>query len=141
MEGVGHHGTAESLGARALEHGLAEIGTGDLGGGAGALDGEGEVAAAGGEVKQGGGMPGGDERGGAATPEEIEAAREKVVGEVVPSGDGREEGVDELWLLQVFARANDWRLRRQSGYLRGQMMRIKKARLTAVRTERATRKL
>jgi hypothetical protein len=24
-----------------------------------------------------------------------------VVGEVVTSGDGREEGVDELWLLQV----------------------------------------
>jgi len=32
-------------------------------------------------------------------------------------------------------------VQRGTGYLRGQMMRIKKARLMAVRTERVTRKL
>jgi hypothetical protein len=52
-----------------------------------------------------------------------------MIGEIVPSGDGREESVDELWLLQ-----------RRGDYLRGQMRRIKKTRLMAVRMERATRK-
>jgi hypothetical protein len=67
---------------------------------AGALDGEGEVAAAGGQIQKRGGAPCGNESGGAAAPEEVEAAREKMVGEVVAARDGREEGMNELGLLQ-----------------------------------------
>jgi len=52
MKGVGDDGVAEALGAGTLEHGLAEIGAGDLGVREGALDGEGEIAAAGGEIEQ-----------------------------------------------------------------------------------------
>ena len=129
-EGIGDHGAAEAFITRSLEHGLAEVRAGDLGVRAGALDGKGEVAAAGGEIEEGGGAPGGDDRGGAAAPKEVEAAGEEVIGEIVPSCDGREERMNELWLLQ-----------RRSGYLRGQMTRIKKARQITVRIERATRKL
>jgi hypothetical protein len=52
-----------------------------------------------------------------------------MVCEVVPSRDGREEGVDEVWLLQ-----------KRAGYLRGQMTRIKQKRLIPVRIERVIRK-
>jgi hypothetical protein len=54
--------------AGAREHGLAEIGAGDEGARGGALDGEGEIAAAGGEIEEGGGMPGGYDGGGAGAP-------------------------------------------------------------------------
>jgi hypothetical protein len=51
-----------------------------------------------------------------------------MIREIVPSGDGREKGVDELGLLQ-----------RAGVYFRGQIRRIKKIRLITVRIERATR--
>jgi len=130
MEGVGDDGAAQAFFAGALEHGLAEVRPGDLGVRAGALNGEGEIAAAGGQIQKSRGTPGGGDGGGAAAPKEVETAGEEMIGAVVPSRDGREEGVDELGLLQ-----------RLGGYLRGQIIRIKKARLMAVRTERATRKL
>jgi len=53
-----------------------------------------------------------------------------MIGEVVPSGDGRENGMNELGLLQSM-----------KSYLRGQMTRIKKTKPMAVRMERARRKL
>jgi len=132
MEGVGEDGIAEAFCAGAVEHGLAEIGTGDLRGRGGALDGQGEVAAAGGQIKKGGGMPLRDDGGGAGAPEEVEAAGEEMIGEIVSSRDGREEIVDEFGLLLLQMRAI---------YLRGQMMRIKKMRPAAVRMDKATRKL
>ena len=132
MEGVGEDGFEQAFGAGAVQHGLAEIGAGDLGGGRGALDGESEVAAAGGRVQEGPGFPGGDYGGGAGAPEEIEAAGEEMVCEIVSSRDGREEIVDEFGLLLLQMRAI---------YLRGQMMRIKKMRPAAVRMDKATRKL
>jgi hypothetical protein len=49
-------------------------------------------------------MPKGDDGGGAAAPEEVEAAGKEMIGQVVPSRDGREEGVDELGLLQKLRR-------------------------------------
>lgn len=130
VEGVGDDGAAKAFFPGAPKHGFAKIGAGDLAKGAGALDGKGEVTAAGGKVEKRGGAPGGGDRGGAAAPEIIETAREEMIGEVVSSGDGREKGVDELGLLQS-----------GEGYLRGQMTRIKKNRPMAVRMERATRKL
>jgi len=53
MECVGYDGTAEAFLTGTLEHGLAEIRAGDLSLRAGALDCEGEVAAAGGEIEEG----------------------------------------------------------------------------------------
>ena len=129
MEGVGEDGAMKAFLAGTREHGLAEIGAGDDGARGGALDGEGEIAAAGGEIEEGGGLPGADQGGGACAPEEVEAAGEEMVCEVVPSRDGREEGVDEVWLLQ-----------KRAGYLRGQMTRIKQKRLIPVRIERVIRK-
>jgi hypothetical protein len=65
-----------------------------------ALDGEGEIAAAGGEIKDSGGIPRGDDGRGAAAPEKVEAAGKEVIGEVVPASDRRKKRVDELGLLQ-----------------------------------------
>jgi hypothetical protein len=100
MQGIGDNGAAKAFFAGASEHGLAEVGAGDHGTRAGALDGKGEVAAAGGQIQKSGGAPCGNESGGAAAPEEVETAGKKMVGEVVPSRDGREEGMNELGLLQ-----------------------------------------
>jgi len=132
MEGVGEDSAAEAFFAGALKHGLAEIRAGDLGPCGGALNGQGEVAAASGQIEKGGGIPLGDDGGGAGAPEEVKAAGEEMIGEVVSSRDGREEGVDEFGLLLLQMRAV---------YLRGQMRRIKKTRPMAVRMESATRKL
>jgi len=85
MEGVGDYGVPQALCAGALEHGLAEIRACDPGAGRGALDGEGEIAAAGGKIEEGGGSPAGDDGGGARAPQKIETAGEEMVCEIVPS--------------------------------------------------------
>ena len=61
-------------------HGDGEIGTDDGGFGAVRLDGVHEVAAAGGEVEEVLGMVFGDEAGGIATPEDVDAEAEDVIG-------------------------------------------------------------
>jgi hypothetical protein len=132
IEGVGENRVFEAFAPGAIEHGLAEIGAGDAGAGACALDGESEIAAAGGEIKNGAWLPSSDEGGGAGAPEEIESAGKQMVGEVVPSRDGREEGVDKSGLLL---------LQKPGVYFRGQITRIKKTKPSPVRIVRATRKL
>jgi len=132
IEGIGEDGVFEAFAPGAIEHGLAEIGAGDSGAWTGALDGEGEIAAAGCEIKNGTRLPAGDEGGGARAPEKIQSAGEEMVREVVPSRDGREEGVDEFGLLL---------LQKPSVYLRGQITRIKKTKPSTVRIVSATRKL
>lgn len=132
MKGIREDGVAEAFFAGAREHRFAEIGAGDLGRGQCALNGEGKIATAGGEIEDGAGIPAGDDGGGACAPEEIEAAGQKMIGEIVSSRDRREEGMDECGLLL---------LQKRAVYLRGQMRRIKKRRPTTVRTDKATRKL
>jgi len=53
----------------------------------GSLDGEGEIAAAGGKIEEGRGLPPGDDGGRAGAPEEVEAAGKEMVGEIVPARD------------------------------------------------------
>jgi len=86
-ERVGRHRAAQTLAAGDVEHRLAEIRARDLGAGAGALDCQSEIAAAGCEIKQGRGFPPADDARGAAAPEKIESAGEQVICEIVPAGD------------------------------------------------------
>jgi hypothetical protein len=101
MKGIGDDGAAQAFLAGPLEHRLAEIGAGDLDARGSALDGEGEIAAAGGQIKERRGIPPGDDGGGSGAPEKVEAAGEEMIGQIVSPRDGREEAVDELGLLQM----------------------------------------
>ena len=74
------------------EHRLAEVGADEGGVGAGALEGEGEVAASGGEVEDSGGSTVGDEADGLPAPEHIETEAEQVVCKIVALGDAGEIG-------------------------------------------------
>lgn len=87
LEGVSDQELREAFGLCDAEHGLAEIGSDDGGARAGALEGEGEVAAAGGQVKDAGGVSGRDDLGGAFAPEDVESQAQEMVGEVVALGD------------------------------------------------------
>ena len=100
MHRIRHHRAAQAFLPRPLQHWLAKIGPCYFRRRRGALDGQREIAAAGGEVQKRGGIPPGDDVSRTGPPKEIEPAGEEMIGEVVLSRYGREKGVDELWLLQ-----------------------------------------
>ena len=61
---------------------------------------EGDVAAAGGQVENGLRLPASDRPRHPAPPEEVEAATQEVVGQVIPPGYGAKEALDESGFLQ-----------------------------------------
>lgn len=97
VEGVGDDGILESFASCLFEHGFAEVGTGDVGGWEGGLDGEGEVTGAGGEVEDAMGGVLGDAVGGEFPPGAVDTEAEEAIDEIVPFCDVAEEGVDAVW--------------------------------------------
>ena len=96
VEGVGDDGVLESFASGLFEHGFAEVGTGDVGGWEGGLDGEGEVTGAGGEVEDVLGGTLGDALGGEFSPGAVDTEAEEAVDEIVPFCDAAEEGMDAV---------------------------------------------
>ena len=80
VHAIGSNEGEEVAALRFAHHGDGEIGTDDGGLGTVRLDGVHEVAAAGGEVEEVLGMVFGDEAGGIATPEDVDAEAEDVIG-------------------------------------------------------------
>lgn len=80
-------------------HGDGKIGADDGGFGAVRLDGLHEVAAAGGEVEEVFGVVIGDEAGGIAAPEDVDAEAEDVIGEDIAACDSCEGLSDKSGVL------------------------------------------
>jgi hypothetical protein len=96
VEGVCDDGILKSFASGLFEHGFAEVGTGDVGGWEGGLDGEGEIAGAGGEIEDVLGGALGDALCGEFSPGAVDAEAEEAVDEVVPFCDAAEEGVNAV---------------------------------------------
>lgn len=99
VHAVGGYEGEKVAALRLAHHGDGEIGTDDGGFGTVRLDGVHEVAAAGGEVEEVFGMVIGDEAGGIAAPEDIDAEAEDVIGEDVAACDSCEGLSDKSGVL------------------------------------------
>ena len=99
VHAVGGYEGEKVAALRLAHHGDGEIGTDDGGFGTVRLDGVHEVAAAGGEVEEVFGMVIGDEAGGIAAPEDVDAEAEDVIGEDVAACDSCEGLSDKSGVL------------------------------------------